>query len=242
VEPKDHLIMALDVSTWEEALRLVELLRHDIGLFKIGWQLFMAEGPGFLSDLIRNLGPGRIFLDVKIYDIANTLKGALRHIVPGVALVTIHNDLGPGGVTAILEELGSAFKVMAVTLLTSLSGQDLRAQGFASEYADDPSRLVLLRARLAQAAGCHGVICSGREARAIKEACGDDFLAVCPGIRPAWSVVAGDDQRRVVTPFEAIRNGADYIVVGRPIRTANDPVHAARQVAEEIAAGLAARE
>ena len=94
---------------------------------------------------------------------------------------------------------------------------------------------------MAQNAGCHGVVCSGREATAVKEACGEDFLVVCPGIRPAWSVVAGDDQKRVVTPAEAIKNGADYIVVGRPIRTAADSVEAARRVVEEIAAGLAAR-
>jgi orotidine-5'-phosphate decarboxylase len=242
MDPKEHLILALDVSNREEAFRLVELLRDEIGIFKIGWQLFMAEGPQMLLDLVRNLGPGRIFFDLKIYDIFNTIKGALRNIVPGVALVTIHNNLGAGGLTAILQEIGSDFKVMAVTLLTSLSGEDLRRLGYTSEYTDDPSRLVLLQARLAKAAGCHGVICSGREARAVKEACGKDFLVVCPGIRPAWSVVAGDDQKRVVTPAEAIKNGADYIVVGRPIRTAADPVAAARRAVAEIAEGLAARE
>jgi orotidine-5'-phosphate decarboxylase len=242
MDPKKHLILALDVSNRKDALRLVELLRAEIGIFKIGWQLFMAEGPQILLDLLDNLGPGRIFLDLKIYDISNTLKGALRNIVPGVALVTIHNNLEAGGLTAILEEIGSDFKVMAVTILTSLSGQDLRSLGYASEYADDPSRLVLLQARSAQAAGCHGVICSGREAGAVKEACGKDFLVVCPGIRPAWSVVAGDDQKRVVTPAEAMKNGADYIVVGRPIRTADKPVDAARRVVAEIAEGLAARD
>ena len=241
MEPKEHLILALDVSNRAEALRLVELLGAEVGLFKVGWQLFMAEGPGLLSDLVRNLGAGRIFLDLKIYDISNTLKGALRQMVPGLALVTIHNNLGPGRLTAILRETGSTFKVMAVTVLTNLSGEDLRAEGYAPEYVQDPSRLVLFRAKSARAAGCHGVICSGREVRAVKEACGEDFLVVCPGIRPAWSVVAGDDQKRVVTPAEAIKNGADYIVVGRPIRTAADPVAAARRVVEEIAAGLAAR-
>jgi len=95
---------------------------------------------------------------------------------------------------------------------------------------------------MAKKAGCHGVICSGREAGAVKKACGKDFLVVCPGIRPAWSVVAGDDQKRVVTPAEAMKNGADYIVVGRPIRTANNPVDAARRVVAEIAEGLAARD
>jgi orotidine-5'-phosphate decarboxylase len=238
MNPTEHLIMALDVSNRQEALRLVELLRAEIGIFKIGWQLFMAEGPQLLSDLVANLGAGRIFLDLKIYDISNTLKGALRNIVPGVALVTIHNNLGDGGLTAILAEIGSNFKVMAVTLLTSLAGQDLRALGYTSEYADDPSRFVLLQAKLAKSAGCHGVICSGREAGAVKKACGKDFLIICPGIRPAWSVVTGDDQKRVVTPFEAIKNGADYIVVGRPIRTAKDPVDAARRVVAEIAEGL----
>lgn len=241
MEPKDHLIVALDVSTREEALSLVQLLRAEVGLFKIGWQLFMAAGPKVLLDLVDNLGPGRIFLDLKIYDILNTLKAALRNIVPGVALVTIHNNLGPGGLTAMLQEIGGGFKVMAVTLLTSLAGEDLRTLGYASEYADDPSRLVLFLAQAAQAAGCHGVICSGREAASVKAACGEAFLVVCPGIRPAWGAVPGDDQRRVVTPFEAMKNGADYIVVGRPLRTAPDPVAAAHKVGEEIAAGLAAR-
>lgn len=241
MEPKDHLILALDVPNREEALALTDVLRVEIGIFKIGWQLFMAEGPKVLLDLVDNLSPGHVFLDLKIYDIFNTLKGALRHVAPGVAFVTIHNNLGAGGLTAILEEIGGGFKVLAVTILTSLSGEDLRALGYAAEYAEDPSRLVLLQAKLAQVAGCHGVICSGREARAVKEACGQDFLVVCPGIRPAWSVVAGDDQKRVVTPFEAMRNGADYIVVGRPIRTAADPVAAARRVVAEIAEGLGAR-
>jgi len=241
MQPKDRLILALDVADRAEALSLVELLRAEVGIFKVGWQLFMAEGPQILLDLASNSIDSRIFLDLKIYDILNTLKGALRSIVPGVALVTIHSDLQAGGLTDILREIDGGFKVLAVTLLTNLSGKDLRNLGYAPEYTDDPARLVLLRARSAQAAGCDGVICSGREARAVKEACGPDFLVVCPGIRPAWTVVAGDDQRRVVTPYEALRNGADYIVVGRPIRTAPDPVAAARQVVEEMAAGLAAR-
>ena len=241
MEPKDRLIFALDVANREEALSLVKLLHNDVKLFKVGWELFMAAGPKILLDLVANYDHSRIFLDLKIYDILNTLKGALKNIVPGVALVTIHSDLPAGGLTAILGEMDAGFKVLAVTLLTSLSGKDLRGLGYAAEFADDSSRLVLLRAKAAQAAGCHGVICSGREAGKVKEACGQDFLVVCPGIRPAWSVVRGDDQQRVVTPYEAMKNGADYIVVGRPIRTAPDPVAAARQVVEEMAASLAAR-
>jgi orotidine-5'-phosphate decarboxylase len=242
MKPQDRLIFALDLPDRQQAWEYVELLRDEVGLFKVGWELFMQEGPQLLSDLADNLGPAQFFLDLKLYDIPNTLRGAIRNIGQGVALITIHCDLGPGALRVIVSDIGNAFEVLAVTLLTSLSGEDLRALGYASEYANDPSRLVLLRAKLAQTAGCHGVICSGREARAVKEACGEDFLVVCPGIRPAWSVVAGDDQQRVVTPAEAMKNGADYIVVGRPIRTAADPVSAARQVAAEIEEGLAARE
>jgi orotidine-5'-phosphate decarboxylase len=241
MEPKDHLIFPLDFPDRKRAWQYVESLRDEVGLFKVGWELFMQEGPQLLLDLADNLSPAQFFLDLKLYDIPNTLRGAIHSIVHGVALITIHCDLGPGALRAIVSDVGNAFEVLAVTLLTSLSGEDLRALAYASEYADDPSRLVLLRAKLAQDAGCHGVICSGREAKAVKEACGKDFLVVCPGIRPAGSVVAGDDQKRVVTPYEAIKNGADYIVVGRPIRTASDPVAAARLVVEEIAQGLAAR-
>jgi len=241
MEPKDRLILALDVANREEALTLVELLRDEVGLFKVGWELFMEEGPQLLSDLADNLSPSQFFLDLKLYDIPNTLRGAIHHIVHGVALITIHCDLGPGALREIVKDMGNAFKILAVTLLTSISGEDLAHLGYAPEYANNPGKLVVLRAKMAQAAGCHGVICSGREAGKVKEACGQDFLVVCPGIRPAWSVVAGDDQQRVVTPYEAMKNGADYIVVGRPIRTAPDPVAAARQVAEEMAAGLTAR-
>jgi orotidine-5'-phosphate decarboxylase len=241
MQPKDRLIFALDLPDRERAWEYVKLLRDEVGLFKVGWELFMAAGPQLLSDLVNNLSPAQFFLDLKLYDIPNTLRGAIRNIVHGVALLTIHCDLGPGALKALVGDIGNAFDVLAVTLLTSLSGEDLRALGYAPEYAADPSRLVLLRAKLAQAAGCRGVICSGREAKAVKEACGNDFLVVCPGIRPAWSVVAGDDQKRVVTPYEAMQNGADCIVVGRPIRTAPDPVAAAREVVKEIAEGLAAR-
>ena len=241
MKPKEHLILALDVPNRNEALRLVKLLGNEVGLFKVGWQLFMAEGPKILLDLARNLKASRIFLDLKIYDIFNTLRGALRQIGPEVAFITIHSNLAAGGLTSILNDLDSDFKVLAVTLLTTQTGEDVRAQGYASKYATDPTQLVLLRAKLAQAAGCHGVICSGREVNAVKEACGPQFLAVCPGIRPGWAEVPEDDQRRVVTPYEAMKNGADYIVVGRSILTAADPVAAARRVVAELAAGLADR-
>ena len=121
-----------------------------------------------------------------------------------------------------------------MSVLTSMNGDDL-GLGYEAGYGQDPTSLVVRKAKMAQEAGCHGVVCSGQEVKAVKEACGRDFLAVCPGIRPAWSEVPGDDQKRIVTPFEAISNGADYIVVGRPIRQAHVQVAAARQVVEEIA-------
>jgi orotidine-5'-phosphate decarboxylase len=151
----------------------------------------------------------------------------------GIALVTVPSDLGPAGLQKIVA--GTAFKVLAVTVLTSMTGEDLLALGYEEPYARDPARLVVRKAKMAQTAGCHGVVCSGRDVQAVKAACGPDFLAVCPGIRPAWAAVPGDDQKRIVTPQEAITNGADYIVVGRPIRQAENPVAAARRVVEEIA-------
>jgi orotidine-5'-phosphate decarboxylase len=138
----------------------------------------------------------------------------------------------------MVASLKNGAKVLGVTVLTHLGPDDLEALGIASRYARDPSQLVLLRARLAQAAGCDGVVCAGTEARAVKAACGPEFLVVCPAIRPAWAAVPGDDQQRVMTPYEAIKAGADYIVVGRPIRLAADPVDAARKVVAEIEQGL----
>ena len=234
--PQDRLIFALDVPDQATALRYVHELRDEVGLFKVGLELFLAAGRVLLQDLANILGPHRIFLDLKLYDIPATVLGAMQTILPGVALVTVPSDLGPTGLKKIVA--GTAFKVVAVTVLTSMTAADLKALGYDPRFDHDPTRLVVRKARLAQAAGCHGVVCSGREVKAVKEACGTDFLAVCPGIRPAWAAVPGDDQKRIVTPLEAITNGADYIVVGRPIRRAENPAAAARRVVEEIKAGM----
>ena len=239
-EPKDRLIFALDVPDKATALDLARALRHEVGLFKVGLELFLSQGPALLHYLINEvpLAPERIFLDLKLYDIPATVLGALHAIPPGLAMITLPSDQGPTGLQRIAAAAGTATKILAVTVLTSLTAKDLKALGYDRRYADDPTQLVLLRAKMAQEAGCHGVVCSGREVKAVKEACGPDFIAVCPGIRPAWSLVAGDDQQRTVTPSEAIRHGADYLVVGRPIRRAPDPAAAARRVVEEIAAGM----
>ncbi len=233
LKPRDRLIFALDVPDKATARAYVGELRDEVGLFKVGLELFLAEGRGLLEELADTLGPKRIFLDLKLYDIPATVLGALKTIRPEPALVTLPGDLGPTGLKRIVA--GTAFKILAVTVLTSMNGTDLLALGFEPHYAQDPARLVVRKARLAQEAGCHGVVCSGREVKAVKAACGPEFLAVCPGIRPAWVSVSGDDQKRIVTPAEAIANGADYIVVGRPISRATDKAAAARRVVEEIA-------
>jgi orotidine-5'-phosphate decarboxylase len=234
--PQERLIFALDVPDKATALSCVHELRDHVGLFKVGLELFYAEGPGLLRELAGVIGAHRIFLDLKLYDIPATVLGALKTIHPEPALITVPCDLGPTGLKKIVE--GTALAVLAVTVLTSLNGEDLLTLGYEPHYAQDSTRLVVRKAKMAQEAGCRGVVCSGREVKAIKEACGREFLAVCPGIRPAWATVPGDDQKRIVTPFEAITNGADYIVVGRPIRQAHVKVAAARQVEEEIAMAL----
>lgn len=236
LSPHERLIFALDVPDKASAVSCVQELRDHVGLFKVGLELFCAEGLGLLRELAGEIGAQRIFLDLKLYDIPATVLGALKAITPGVAFVTVPGDLGLTGLQKIVH--GTALAVLAVTVLTSMNGDDLLALGYEPDVAHDPTRLVVRRAKMAQAAGCRGVVCSGREVKAVKEACGRDFLAVCPGIRPAWAEVPGDDQKRIVTPFEAITNGADFIVVGRPIREAFVKVAAARQVEEEIAMAL----
>jgi orotidine-5'-phosphate decarboxylase len=223
-----------------EAERLISLLKDHVGLFKVGLELFVAEGPAFLQFLV-DTARVEYFLDLKFHDIPATVARAQAKIRRGPRLTTVHVDQGPKMLQAMVASLKNGAKVLGVTVLTHLGPEDLEALGIASRYAQDPSQLVLLRARLAKEAGCDGVVCAGTEARAVKDACGPDFLVVCPAIRPAWAAVPGDDQRRVMTPSEAIKAGADYIVVGRPIRLAADPVAAADKVVAEIKEGLSDR-
>ena len=185
------------------------------GLFKVGLELFVAEGPAFLK-FITETARVDYFLDLKFHDIPATVARAQAQIKHGPRLTTLHVDQGPKMLKAMVASLKDGAKVLGVTVLTHLGPDDLEALGIAPRYAHDPSQLVLLRARLAKEAGCDGVVCAGTEARAVKAACGPEFLVVCPGIRPAWAAVPGDDQKRVMTPYEAIKAGADYIVVGRP--------------------------
>jgi orotidine-5'-phosphate decarboxylase len=211
---------------------LARRLRGAAGLFKVGSQLFTAEGPRAIEKLA-GLGFG-IFLDLKFHDIPNTVAGAVAAAaaLPKVRLMTLHATGGAALMRAAREAVGGKKHrpaLLAVTILTSLDAAALRHVGISGSPA---SRAVAL-ARLAKQSGLDGAVVSAHEARAIRRACGPKFLIVVPGVRPASASL--NDQSRVATPAQAIRNGADYLVVGRPITAAANPRKAALDIAEEIA-------
>ena len=236
--PKDRIIFALDVSTIKEAEGLVRLLKDNVGMFKIGLQLFVGEGPKVIDAVLSQSSQAKVFLDMKFHDIPETVRGALKSAnMHGVEFVTVHCDEGKGLLKTAVESTGGKTNILGVTVLTSLSKDDLVDIGIGPELRD-PKKLVLHRARIAKAAGCYGIVCSGEEVRAVKEEFGDSLVVVTPGIRLAGDAIKNDDQKRIVTPYQAIYDGADYIVVGRPIRTAADPVGAADAIAKEIEQAL----
>ena len=236
--PKDRIIFALDVSTIKEAEGLVRLLKDHVGMFKIGLQLFVGEGPKVIDAVLSQSSQAKVFLDMKFHDIPETVRGALKSAnMHGVEFVTVHCDEGKGLLKTAVESTGGKTNILGVTVLTSLSKDDLVDIGIGPELRD-PKKLVLHRARIAKAAGCCGIVCSGEEVRAVKEEFGDSLVVVTPGIRVAGDAIKNDDQKRIVTPYQAIYDGADYIVVGRPIRTAPDPVRAADAIAKEIEQAL----
>ncbi len=235
-QAKDRLIFALDFPDRERALSSVKQLNGLVGCFKVGLELFISEGPSVI-DAIQELSDADIFLDLKLHDIPATMRGALRSAARhGVRFVTVHCQEGEV-LSKTTEELSSAgLEILAVSVLTSLSGNDLQALGIQEGLT--LSRLAVQRAVFAKEAGCAGVVCSGKEVSAIRQAVGDGLHLVVPGIRPEWSRLDKDDQSRITTPTEAIRDGADYLVVGRPIRKATDPKEAARKILDEIASAL----
>jgi len=234
----DYLIFPLDVPTYDEALRYVDLLNEHVGIFKIGLELFVNLGPKIIT-AVRERSDAGIFLDLKFYDIPATVKSAfLAASSHGVKYTTVHCDAGPGLLRTVVENNPSGTKILAVTVLTSMDSEALRALGYRDAYANDITALVMLRARMAKDAGCSGVICSGLEVDRVKTELGKDFIAITPGIRPDWSLNEKDDQRRIITPAQAIQRGADHIVVGRPIRTAAQPEEAAKKVVDEIERAL----
>jgi len=235
--PSDYIVFPLDVTDRDEAMRYVTMLRESVGVFKVGLELFIKEGPPMLS-AIRDESRAGIFLDLKLHDIPETMRRALRSAGSlGADFVTVHCEQGQGMLTDEAVK-GSKTKILGVTVLTSLNTGHIIELGYRDDLAKDLRKLVLKKAFIARDAGCHGIVCSGREVGWVKKELGRDFLAFTPGIRPKWSIVAGDDQQRIVTPYQAVRNGADYLVIGRPIRDSKDPKEACAITAEEIASAL----
>jgi orotidine-5'-phosphate decarboxylase len=225
-----------------EALDMARSVASSVGMFKINIHLFTAEGPEAVRK-IGALGPG-IFLDLKYHDIPNTVSGAVSAAaeLPKVRLLDLHATGSEAMMRAGAEALAQNRarradrpKLLAITILTSLNQVDLRRVGIGGT----PGSRALSLARLAKRCGLDGVVASPKEVRQIRRACGRDFLIVAPGIRPAQAGARRmDDQARIATPTEAIRAGADYLVVGRPITAAADPPAAARAIAEEIASAM----
>jgi len=227
----ERLIVALDVPNPAEAQRLVTTLGDTVCFYKIGLELFMSGGYFDLLDALVRQNKN-VFVDLKFFDVPETVRSAVRGLRDrGVSFATVHGN------QAIMEAAGAdkgEVKILAVTVLTSLDRGDLDDLGFEC----DVEKLVLSRARRALAAGCDGVISSGLEAPMLKQELGERVMVVTPGIRPVENRPS-DDQKRTVDVAQAFRNGADYIVVGRPIRQAADPRAAAEQIQATIAATFA---
>jgi orotidine-5'-phosphate decarboxylase len=239
----DKLIFALDAAGYEDAMKWVELLSGHVGMFKVGKELFTALGPQIIKS-IKERGQ-KVFLDLKFHDIPNTVARAAEAAVGlGVDMFNVHASGGSRmiqeSVSAALTcagKLGKAKPIfLAVTVLTSLNNDDLAEIGFQRNTGE----LVVRLAKLAQKAGASGVVASPLDIALLRKSLGDDFIIVTPGIRGA-DEKAKDDQKRTLSAYEAVKEGADYIVVGRPIRKAEDPLTACRQIVGEIEAGIAAR-
>lgn len=229
---KDRLCVALDGSDRDWILRTSALLAEHVGWLKLGLEAFTAHGPALVDDVLAH--GSRVFLDLKLHDIPATVKRAAANCAArGSSMITVHAAGGRSMLEAAIEgahegATGERPKVVAVTVLTSLDAPALTELAFPADTAG----LVGAWARLARDCGVDGVVASAREAARLRKDCGDDFLIVTPGIRPISSSV--DDQRRVVTPSEAIRAGADVLVVGRPITTADDPAAAAATIRQDM--------
>ena len=235
---KDYIVFPLDVSDAERARSLVHLLGDSVGMFKVGLELFIQAGPELVRWIV-GASPASVFLDLKLHDIPATVGRAMARVADlGVRLVTVHCGDSPAMLAAAVDGAAGRVNVLGVTVLTSVSPADVAAAGYRETYATDITRLVVKKATMAREAGLDGVVCSGQEVETIKKELGSEFLAITPGIRPADTSVRQDDQSRVVTPAMAIRRGADYLVVGRPIRDAKDPRQAAAAIAAEIATAL----
>jgi len=227
-DPRDRMIVALDVPSVAEAEKLVARLDDSVTFYKIGYQLAYAGGLPMAHDLIR--AGKKVFIDLKLHDIGNTVASGVAGIAKlGATFLTVHAY--PQTMKAAVEaSRGSGLKILAVTVLTSYDEKDLKEAGYALGVAD----MVAQRARQAKAIGIDGIVSSAEEAANLRSILGPDIALVTPGIRPAGS--AGGDQKRVMTPVRAITAGADYLVIGRPIVAADDPKATAQAIVAEIAA------
>ncbi len=229
-DPRSRLIVALDFPNREFALKAVERLSGHVGFFKVGLELFASEGPRLVQE-IRDRGE-KVFLDLKLHDIPNTVKGAVRSACRlGVQMLTIHASGGPAMLAAASEEALSSDSpplLLAVTVLTSLSEEEIRKLGIEGSVEQWVERL----AALAHSSGVRGIVASSKELPMLHQTFGNAMEYVIPGIRPAGAAL--QDQARAATPGEAVMAGATYIVVGRPITQAPDPVKAADSIVEEI--------
>lgn len=224
MQARDRLVVAVDLSGRDEILRLVETLSGIAGVFKIGLQAFIANGPSIVREIAER--GERLFLDLKIHDIPNTAAHAIAEAAAlGASIATVHAAGGDAMLRACAHD---SMLVLGVTVLTSLDENELRGIGLPGTPLENAVRL----ARLSRSAGLGGVVASPQEIEAIREACGKDFVILTPGIRPAES--SAGDQRRTMTPRDAVAAGADYIVVGRPITGAADPRSAALRIVEEM--------
>lgn len=229
----ERIIFALDVPSSSEAKQWVAKLDGDIKFFKVGLELFLS-GWWDIVDFIIDRG-NQVMLDLKFFDIPETVHLAIQQVKDkGVTFATIHgNDAIIKGACADKGNL----KILAVTVLTSFDESDMRQMGMTGAVQD----LVLIRAQKAVELGCDGLVSSALEVKLLRDQLGANFYSVTPGIRPSSSVPGEDDQKRIATAKQAIINGADHVVIGRPIRTASDPLSTIKRLQDEIEQGLAAR-
>jgi orotidine-5'-phosphate decarboxylase len=232
---RNKIIFALDVNGLSEIYRYAEMLSGRVGMFKVGKELFTSCGPSAVKTVQRH--GGQVFLDLKYHDIPNTVANAMLEAARlGVQLVNLHalggGEMMESAAKAVQKEFGKERpKLLAVTILTSSTEATLRQIGIEHSVQD----MVVRLARLARESGMDGVVASPFEIGLIRAACGPDFLIVTPGVRPSFA--PADDQKRIMTPVEAVRAGADYLVIGRPIARAADPAAAAEMISAEIMAG-----
>lgn len=239
MEARDRIILALDVDTQDEALALVKKLKDCVGAFKIGMQLFNSSGPDIVK-MVNDTG-SKVFVDLKFHDIPNTVGAAARVMTRlNAFMFNVHAAGGREMMRKVSNDireeagkLGSEVPLaIAVTVLTSISEKQVQKEMFV--LGMQINELAVQWALMAKEEGLDGVVCSPREITAIRQACGKDFKLVTPGIRPSWS--EKNDQKRITTPRQALDLGADYMVIGRPIRAASDPRGAAQKIIEELEA------